>query len=115
VRNGQRCIDLFTRLGYDETKIKLVLNRYQKSSKITPEVISESLKQPVAHLISNDFVAVIDSINRGMLLVDVAPRARLTQDVEALVPLLAGERKERVRRPSLLGSLFGRKVADGAA
>jgi len=117
VRNGQRCIELFTRLGYDDTKIKLVLNRFQKASKINPEVIAETLKQPVAHVICNDFVSVIDSINRGMLLVDVAPRARLTQDIEGLATLLAGERKEvRIRRPSLLGSLFGgKKVADGAA
>jgi pilus assembly protein CpaE len=116
VRNGQRCIELFTRLGYDDTKIKLVLNRFQKASKINPEVIAETLKQPVAHVICNDFVSVIDSINRGMLLVDVAPRARLTQDIEGLATLLAGERKERIRRTSLLGSLFGgKKVADGAA
>ena len=116
VRNGQRCLDLFTRLGYDETKIKLVLNRFQKSSKITPEVIAETLKLQVAHTISNDFVSVIDAINRGMLLSDVAPRARLTQDIDELVPLLSGERKERVRRNSLLGTIFGsKKVADGAA
>lgn len=114
VRNGQRCLDLFTRLGYDETKIKLVLNRFQKSSKITPEVIADTLKLPVAHTISNDFISVIDAINRGMLLADVAPRARLTKDIEDLVPLLSGERKERVRRPSLLGTIFGgKKVADG--
>jgi pilus assembly protein CpaE len=114
VRNGQRCLDLFTRLGYDETKIKLILNRFQKSSKITPEVIADTLKLPVAHTISNDFVSVIDSINRGMLLADAAPRARLTQDIEELVPLISGEKKERVRRPSLLGSIFGnKKVADG--
>jgi pilus assembly protein CpaE len=113
VRNGQRCLDLFTRLGYDETKIKLVLNRFQKSSKITSEVVSETLKLPVAHTISNDFVSVINAINRGMLLSEVAPRAHLTKDIEELVPLLAGERKERVRRQSLLGTIFGKKVADG--
>ncbi|HVR60916.1 MAG TPA: AAA family ATPase [Polyangia bacterium] len=117
VRNGQRCLDLFTRLGYDESKIKLVLNRFQKSSKITLEVVADTLKLPVAHSISNDFVSVIDAINRGMLLADVAPRARLTKDIEELVPLLAGQRKERVRRPSLFGNIFGggKKVADGAA
>jgi pilus assembly protein CpaE len=104
VRNG---------LGYDSGKIKLLLNRFQKSSKITPEVIAETLKAPVAHTISNDFVSVIDSINRGLLLSDAAPRAKLTEDIDALVALVAGERKERVRRASFLGNLFGKKVADG--
>lgn len=113
VRNGLRCLELFNRLGYDGGKIKLILNRYQKSSKITPEVIAETLKTPVSHTISNDFVSVIDSINRGLLLADAAPRAKLTQDINDLVQLVAGERKERVRRASFLGGLFGKKVADG--
>ena len=30
VRNAKRCLELFRRLGYDERKIKLVLNRYQR-------------------------------------------------------------------------------------
>ena len=36
-------------------------------------------------------------------------------DFRDLVPLLAGERKERLRRPSLFGNIFGKKVADGTA
>ena len=34
VRNGQRCLELFGRLQYDQGRIKLLLNRYQKASKI---------------------------------------------------------------------------------
>jgi pilus assembly protein CpaE len=116
IRNGQRCLELFTRLGYDEQKVKLILNRYHKASKITLEVIADTLKAQVAHAISNDFVSVIDAINRGLLLKDAAPRGKLAEDIEGLVPLLAGERKQRVRRHSLLGGLFGgKKAADGAA
>jgi pilus assembly protein CpaE len=114
VRNGQRCLELFGRLGYDQTKVKLILNRYQKSSKITLDVVADTLKVPVSHAIANDFVSVIDAINRGLLLKDAAPRARLTQDIQGLVPLVAGARKEGARR-SFLGGLFGgKKVADGS-
>lgn len=114
VRNGQRCLELFNRLGYDQSKVKLILNRYQKSSKITLEVIAETLKVPVAHAISNDFVSVIDAINRGLLLKDAAPRARLTQDIQGLVPLVAGPRKSETQRKRFLSGLFGnKKVADG--
>lgn len=115
VRNGQRCLELFNRLGYDQTKVKLILNRYQKSSKITLEVIADTLKVPVAHAISNDFVSVIDAINRGLLLKDAAPRSKLTQDILGLIPLVAGERREAAsQRRGFLGGLFGsKKVADG--
>jgi pilus assembly protein CpaE len=115
VRNGQRCLELFGRLGYDHTKVKLILNRYQKSSKITLEVVAETLKVPVAHAISNDFVSVIDAINRGLLLRDAAPRAKLTQDIQGLVQLVAGARRGDAPRRSFLGGLFGKKVADGSA
>jgi pilus assembly protein CpaE len=115
VRNGQRCLELFTRLQYDQSRIKLVLNRYQKTSKISLEVVSETLGQPLTHTISNDFVLLIDAINRGVLLHEAAPRARITQDVEGLIPHLLPEKAPRVRRNSLLGTLFGKKVADGAS
>jgi pilus assembly protein CpaE len=114
VRNGQRCLELFNRLGYDQTKVKLILNRYQKSSKITLDVVAETLKVPVAHAIANDFVSVIDAINRGLLLRDAAPRARLTQDIQGLTTLVAGSRRDQAPRRSFLGGLFGgKKVADG--
>jgi len=113
VRNGQRCLELFGRLQYDQGRIKLLLNRYQKASKISIEVVGETLGQPLTHTISNDFLLLIDAINRGVLLTEVAPRAKITQDIEGLIPLLLPEKAPRLRRQSLLGTLFGRKVADG--
>jgi pilus assembly protein CpaE len=115
VRNGQRCLELFGRLGYDSTKVKLILNRYQKSSKITLDVVADTLRVPVSHAIANDFVSVIDAINRGLLLRDAAPRARLTQDIQGLTMLVAGARRGEAPRKSFLGGLFGgKKVADGS-
>jgi pilus assembly protein CpaE len=113
VRNGQRCLELFGRLQYDQGRIKLLLNRYQKASKITLEVVGDTLGQPLTHTISNDFLLLIDAINRGVLLTEVAPRARITQDIEGLIPHLLPEKAPRLRRQSLLGTLFGKKVADG--
>ncbi|MFL5305137.1 MAG: CpaE family protein [Polyangia bacterium] len=113
VRNGQRCLELFGRLQYDQGRIKLLLNRYQKASKISTDVVAETLGQPLTHTISNDFLLLIDAINRGVLLTEVAPRARITQDIEGLIPHLLPEKAPRLRRQSLLGTLFGKKVADG--
>jgi pilus assembly protein CpaE len=113
VRNGQRCLELFGRLQYDQGRVKLLLNRYLKASKISIEVVSETLGQPLTHTISNDFLVLIDAINRGLLLTEIAPRAKITQDIEGLIPHLLPERAPRLRRQSLLGTLFGKKVVDG--
>ena len=115
VRNAQRCLELFGRLGYDQTKVKLVLNRYQKASRITLEVIADTLHVPVAHTISNDFVSIIDAINRGVLLVDAAPRARLTQDIADLASILSGGTvaSGAPAKGGFLRGLLGRRTADG--
>ena len=114
VRNAQRCLELFGRLGYDQHKVKLILNRYQKASKITLEVVADTLKAPVAHTITNDFVSIIDAINRGVLLVEAAPRARLTQDISDLVSVVSGESvAEKAAPKGFLRGLLSRRVADG--
>jgi len=116
VRNAQRCLELFGRLGYDQQKVKLILNRYQKASKITLEVVADTLKVPVAHTISNDFVSIIDAINRGVLLVEAAPRAKLTQDISDMVAVVSGEvAVERAPAKGFLRGLLSRRVADGTA
>ncbi|MEO5770318.1 MAG: AAA family ATPase [Polyangia bacterium] len=114
VRNAQRCLELFGRLGYDQQKVKLILNRYHKASKITLEVVADTLKAPVAHTITNDFVSIIDAINRGVLLVEAAPRARLTQDIADLVSLVSGELvADKAAPKGFLRGLLSRRVADG--
>ena len=114
VRNGLRCLSMLRRLSYDESKVRVVLNRHQKGSRITIDVVRETLHMPIAHTLGNDFASVIDAINRGLLLKDAAPRARLTHDIQELVPLLAGPGEPQARR-SFFGGLFGgKKAANGA-
>ncbi len=114
VRNTKRCLDLFRRLGYPEEKVLLVLNRYQRESKITPEVIADTVGIPVAHTLANDFQATIECINRGLLLYDVAARSKLTKDIEQLAPVIVGQQKDAIRRTGFLG-LFSSRKNDGAA
>ncbi len=109
VRNTQRCLDLFRRLGYEGDRVMLILNRYQKGSKITSEVIADALGVVPSHLLANDFPAVIGAINRGHLLSEVAPRSKLTRDIEALAPRLLGE--EAVGGTPLGGGFLSRLFA----
>ena len=57
----------------------LVVNRYQRSSPITREVIEETVGLPVAALVGNDFQALSRAVNRGVLLWDEAPRSVVAQ------------------------------------
>jgi pilus assembly protein CpaE len=112
VRSTKRCVDLFRRLGYDGRKIKLVLNRYQKQSKISADVIAEAVGLPVAHTLGNDFASAIESINRGLMLSELSPRSPLTRDIEALAPVISGTSNGPERR-GFLRNLWSRKGNDG--
>ena len=90
VRNGQRCLELFGRLQYDQQRIKLLLNRYQKASKITVEVVAETLGQPLTHTISNDFISADRRHQPRRAARPTRRRARkITQDIEGLDPASA--------------------------
>jgi pilus assembly protein CpaE len=112
VRNAKRCLDLVRRLGLPEERIALLLNRFSRDSKITPEVIADTVGIPVTHTLANDFAAAIDSINRGQMLTDAAPRSRLTRDLEELGPALFGAARSGGRRPSGFFRTFLSKRGD---
>jgi pilus assembly protein CpaE len=113
VRNAKRCLDLFRRLGYGDNKVSLLLNRYQKNPDITTKVIEETTGLSVAGTLSNDFPAAIAAINRGMPLQSVAPRSRLTRDIDLLVPLLV-EQSRDAGKGGFFRNLLSRKVDNGA-
>ncbi|HEY3357721.1 MAG TPA: AAA family ATPase [Polyangia bacterium] len=115
VRNAQRSLALFRRLGYDQRKLHVVINRFAKNATITPEVITETLGQPIAAMVGNDFPALINAINRGLLLFDAAPRrSRVAQDLEALAAIVTEAAPAAAIEPGFLKGLFTRRAADGA-
>lgn len=117
VRNAQRCAALLAQLGYDPQRVTVVINRYQRSSNITPQVIEDTLKLPVRATIGNDFQGLSRAINRGVLLWDEAPRSVVARDVEALAEALCATERadERSRSISFLRRLFApRPVLHGA-
>lgn len=114
VRNAQRCVEIFRRLGYSGAKVQLVVNRYQKGSRITREVIAETTGVPVAATIANDFAVLTRAVNGGRLLAEEAPRSAISRDVDSLVALVdpAGAAGDGpARRASVLGKWFSPKAA----
>ena len=114
VRNARRCLDLFRRIGYRESKASVVVNRYHKDSEITTQVIQEMIGLPVAHTLANDFPAAIGSVNRGVPLQTLAPRSKLTKDIEDLAPLLI-ERKKSAQPRGFFRNLLSRRSEHGAS
>jgi pilus assembly protein CpaE len=112
VRNAQRSMQVFRKLGYGETKISLVVNRFQKASTITPAVIGETVGLPVLATVANDYASLQRALHHGKTLAEAAPRSSATHDVAALAELLAGGPPRRPR--GVFGRLFSRSETHGA-
>ncbi len=111
VRNAQRCLEVFSKLGYAQDKVQVVLNRFQKSAAIGPALIEETLGLPLAATVANDFTAIVRAVGKGALVVEDAPRSPLARDVEALAPLAGLRAAEGARPRSILARFFSPKVA----
>jgi pilus assembly protein CpaE len=114
VRNAQRKAELLRQLGFDAGRVLVVVNRYQKGSPITRQVIEETVRLPVVATIGNDFEALSRAVNQGVLVWEESRRSPVARDVEALAAHLTGARPA-APRTSLLRSLFPpRTAAHGA-
>ena len=66
IRNTQRCLELFEKLGYSKEKVKLVLNRYMENEEIKTIDIEETLKHKVYWKIPNNYLTMMSAINKGV-------------------------------------------------
>ncbi|MFH1130750.1 MAG: AAA family ATPase [Pseudomonadota bacterium] len=103
LKNAMRCLNIFRELGYEERKVKLVLNRYLKRGDLDPDSIADALNKTVDGKVTNDFPTVVKAVNEGSLLVATAPKAQVTRDIRSLVTLVGG-----TEMPTKRG-LFGRR------
>lgn len=90
LKNTQRSIELFARLGFLDERVKLVLSRYLPNEEISRESIEGIMNLPIFHTVPNDYPTVLSSINRGKLLSEIAPDKEVTLSFRRMAELLAG-------------------------
>ncbi len=132
IRNTKNFFELGEQLGYDESKIELVLNRYDVRTGIKPEAIQSSIRHPLLAVIEANERVAIDALNKGIPFVINQQRTPIAQGVLGLAKRFsekvssphqdesegaagrAGRREQQARTPkkgkdgSLFGKLFGR-------
>jgi len=114
VRAARRSLELFHRLNYLAVpdRIRLVANRRDERSAITPLQVEETLGMPVAFHVANDYAAVSESINLGRPLCSEHPSSKAGRDIEAiargLMPNDAAEEDVVDVAPRKRLNLFGR-------
>lgn len=66
LRNAQRSLNIFERMGYKKDRIKLLVNRYTKSIAIRSKDIEETLNFPVYWWFPSDWPTVVTALNSGV-------------------------------------------------
>lgn len=65
VRNCQRCLDAFDRLGYEEEKTKIIVNRYMENDDIKIEDVEKALDKQIYWRVPNNYYTIMSAINKG--------------------------------------------------
>lgn len=92
IRNAQRCLDLFKRLGYEDEKIKILINRYNKNDEIKIDDVEEVLKHKIYHKIPNDYYKIMSSINKGITLSELKEPSFTEESFKHLACVLSGHK-----------------------
>lgn len=89
VRRAARVITLFRQLGYDDNKLRLVVNRRVRKAAVDETEIERALQLPVAATVRNDYKRVGGAMDDGALIGDIARTSGVAKDLAKLTQVLA--------------------------
>lgn len=74
-----------------QEKVKLVVNRYDRSNGLSLSNLQQVIKQKAFFTLPSDYQHINEAINRGIPLVGVAPKSKLWSGLEELAHRLVGQ------------------------
>lgn len=89
IRNCQRCLELFERLGYGKDKAKIILNRYMDNEEIKIEDVEDVLDRKIYWKIPNNYFTIMSSINKGIPVGIVNPDSNIAHNYRELAAMLS--------------------------
>jgi pilus assembly protein CpaE len=84
VRDAKRLLATFDALGYERSRIQLVVNRFEKNGELGIKEVERSLDTPVAWTIPNSFRSVTSSVNQGIPILKLFPHDPVSRALQAM-------------------------------
>ncbi|MFT4067095.1 AAA family ATPase [Paraburkholderia sp.] len=104
LHGARRMLDIFRELGHPAGKVRVVVNQYDKNSRINLPTLERTLGTRIAHQLPRDDQQVNDALIRGVPLVTCARDSALAHGIGLLAKMLWPVGAER--RKSRLGRLL---------
>ena len=92
IKNMRLFLEVAEQLGYEQNKVKLVLNRADSSLGIRVTDVENSIGRKVDHTIVSDGRSVVYALNRGVPFFLSNREAQVSQDILRLATAVTGER-----------------------
>jgi pilus assembly protein CpaE len=106
IRDARRLLDIFRSLGYVLDNIRLIVNRYEKGGKLRLQDLHAALGCEVVHTFPNDYIAVTDSVNQGVPVLQLSRSSAAARSLSEMVAMVTARPVQESK--GLLDRLFGR-------
>ena len=111
IKNMRLFLEVAEQLGYEESKVRLVLNRADSTLGIRVSDVEHSIGRRIDHTIVSDGRSVVYALNRGVPFFLSNREAQVSQDVLRLASTLVdvrqtGRTEEAAKKPAAKKSLF---------
>jgi pilus assembly protein CpaE len=84
IRDAKRVLNAFRALNYQDDKVRLVVNRYQKKADITIADLEGTLNTTIFKVVPNDYTVVTGSVNQGIPAIKLAPRSSVAKSLQEI-------------------------------
>lgn len=104
IRDARNLLNVFKSLGYSQSKLKMIVNRYDKASKIKLSDLSGAIAVNNLITVPNEYVAVTDSVNQGVSVYHLFKNNAVSK---ALIEIAENITKTQIKEKGLMEKLFG--------
>lgn len=115
IRSAQRALEIFDRLGYPRSKVRVIVNRWSKQIDLDLHQVEKFLGEPVVGFVPSDYQVAVTSINLGQPLVQSSPNTRIAMEIHRIAAAITGENMQaeepQAERRNFWSTLFRRERA----
>lgn len=104
IRDARNLLNVFKSLGYSQSKVQMIVNRYDKASKIKLGDLSGAIAVDNLITVPNEYVAVTDSVNQGVSVYHLYKNNAVSK---ALIEIAENITKTQIKEKGLMAKLFG--------
>lgn len=104
IRDARNLLNVFKSLGYSQSKVQMIVNRYDKASKIKQSDFSGAIAVDNLITVPNEYVAVTDSVNQGVSVYHLYKNNAVSK---ALIEIAENITKTQIKEKGLMAKLFG--------